>query len=399
MFAGEKADYVVEEEDIQIINPTTGTTTDKVTPFMSDFVVKVFVSNLGKATNDSIELEVIRTLSNGEEISIASKKVPGPAYQQAYHISVPNDIFEGDGMNDISVIIDQKDKVSENCEDNNYSKKTIQIEGNCEMAESIAEIEDVVIMDSDNTASLTLANLDENYTFEWSDGSSKNALEVTEQGIYTVNIIDDLGCNVEKTFKVYPNDLVYPGDANYDGIANMYDLLAIGLGYNFEGTERDERDIKDWNGQPSFDWEINVLAEGEGFLDAKHPDCDGDGLINDNDIIAIKANYQQIIGKQANALAEMEAALFVEATDTIIPGYEHVFSVNLGTPQKPAEDIYGIAFTAEFTLAESWRKRYNSIKRPNGNLWKLLVGRERRKHDCDGFLLQKHPNLGRSSFS
>ncbi len=376
LFAGDKSDYVVEEDDIQIINPNTGEILDKVTPFMSEFVVEILVSNLGKASHDSIEMNVVRTLSNGEQITLSSKKIIGPSYQKVYYINVQNDVFEGDGINEISVVLDQKDKVSENCEDNNYSKKTLQIEGNCDMAETVATIDEVVILDDNNTAQLNLTDLDENYIFEWSDGSDGNTLDITEQGIYTVNIIDDLGCNVEKTFKVYPNDLVYPGDANYDGTANMYDLLSIGLAYNYEGTVREESDIYNWDGQPSFDWDAEIAEDGNGgtsgnTLNVKHSDCNGDGVVNSDDLTAIKANYHQIAAKKA-AFAESEMALYVEATDTIIPGYEHVFSVNLGTENQPAEDIYGIAFTAEFTLAKVGENDTIQLNAPMagfGNSW------------------------------
>ena len=74
LFPGDKSDYVVEEDDIRILNPNTGETLDKVTPFMSEFIVEVMISNLGKATNDSIEMNVVRTLSNGEEITLVNKK-------------------------------------------------------------------------------------------------------------------------------------------------------------------------------------------------------------------------------------------------------------------------------------------------------------------------------------
>ncbi|MGB0931048.1 MAG: T9SS type A sorting domain-containing protein, partial [Chitinophagales bacterium] len=376
LFAGNQTDYVVEEEDIQIINPNTGEILDKVTPFMSEFMVEVLISNLGKASDDSIDMKVVRTLSNGEEITLSSKKIVGPSYQKTYYIYVQNDVFEGDGMNEISVVLDQKDKVSESCEDNNFSKKTLQIEGNCDMSETIAAIDEVVIMNDNETANLSLADINEDYLFEWSDGSDESSLEITEQGIYTVNITDDLGCNVEKTFKVYPNDLVYPGDANYDGIANMYDLLYIGLAYDYEGDVREETDIYDWNGQPSFDWDIDITEDENGeilenSLNTKHSDSNGDGLVNSDDIAAIKANYNHLIGKKA-ALAESEMALYVEATDTIIPGYEHVFAVNLGTENQPAEDLYGIAFTAEFTLAEVGENDTVQLNAPMatfGNSW------------------------------
>ncbi|MEZ4884750.1 MAG: C25 family cysteine peptidase [Chitinophagales bacterium] len=376
LFAGDKADYVVEEEDIQIINPNNGNIIDKVTPFMSEFTVKVTVSNLGKASNDSIELEVVRTLTDGTQINLASKKVLAPPYQQAYYVNVANDIFEGDGINEISVSIDQKDKISESCEDNNFSKKTLQIEGNCEMSETVAAVDNIVVMDDQDVSNLSMASIGENYTFEWSNGSTENAIEVTEQGIYTVNITDDLGCNVEKTFKVYPNDLVYPGDANYDGTANMYDLLSIGLGYNFEGELREDSDIYNWDGQLAFDWDTEIVADA---LNAKHSDCNGNGIINSDDVTAIKANYHQTVDKTASTFETYDAALYVEAVDTIIPGYEHVFSVNLGTENKPAEGIYGIAFTAEFTLAELGEDDTIQLNAPMatyGNSWLGVKGQD-----------------------
>ena len=240
-------------------------------------------------------------------------------------------------MNDISVVLDQKDKVSENCEDNNFSKKVIQIEGNCNMAEAVVDIEDVIIMDGEDTAFINLSDLDGSYTYEWSDGSAENSLSVDEQGVYTVNIIDDLGCNIEKpsrsirmiwSIPVMPITMALP-------ICTIYWRLACS--YDYEGTTRNQNDIHDWNGQPSFDWNTEIVEDENGELletsfNSKHADSNGDGIVNSEDIAAIKANYHQLTSKKA-AFAESEMALYVEATDTIIPGYEHVFAVNLGTEQ------------------------------------------------------------------
>ena len=87
----------------------------------------------------------------------------------------------------------------------------------------------------------------------------------------------------------YETDCVFPGDTDRDGQVNIFDALAIGLGYNQTGRVRPNASIEPFF-QAALDWVYFIF----GSLDSKHADCDGNGLIDSNDYEAIDKNYQVI---------------------------------------------------------------------------------------------------------
>ncbi|HAZ03434.1 MAG TPA: hypothetical protein DCY97_14875 [Marinilabiliales bacterium] len=79
---------------------------------------------------------------------------------------------------------------------------------------------------------------------------------------------------------------VWPGDANSDLEANHYDLLTIGLNYGMEGPRREDASIK-WYGQFAQNWSTFQLDGTNN----KHGDCNGDGIIDILDTLAINQNF------------------------------------------------------------------------------------------------------------
>lgn len=79
---------------------------------------------------------------------------------------------------------------------------------------------------------------------------------------------------------------VYPGDTNNDGIVNANDLLYIGLGYGFEGPPRFfSTDI--FAPMPSGgNWPFSIGSLNFGFFD-----CNGDGIVSQEDVNSIAENY------------------------------------------------------------------------------------------------------------
>ena len=85
-----------------------------------------------------------------------------------------------------------------------------------------------------------------------------------------------------------PNQ-IYPGDANYDQIANNVDLLPIGLYFGETGPARINPSLN-WVAQDADPWGDSLVSTG---ADIKHIDTDGNGVINDDDTLAIHLNYNQ----------------------------------------------------------------------------------------------------------
>ena len=143
---------------------------------------------------------------------------------------------------------------------------------------------------------------------------------------------------------------VWPGDANSDGFVDMDDLLAMGLAYGTSGSIRPGATLT-WNAEPSADWGTNFTDAQFNGINHKHADCDGNGLVEEADTVAISWNYGFTHAKGEGEESEHGIPLFWEVSDTIIAGIEHTFSIHLGNADTLAENIYGLRFTAHFSLA------------------------------------------------
>ncbi len=148
---------------------------------------------------------------------------------------------------------------------------------------------------------------------------------------------------------------VSPGDATNNGIINNIDFLEIGLGYNFSGPNRGNLVGNDLSLTPQAvnPWPLS-LPSG---LNMAYADCDGNGKINFSDLNPIFVNY----GAQRTDI-EVKPDVFMPGTsgmdpklrltsinnNLIAPGENRLISIQLGTADLPAEDLYGLAFSLHF---------------------------------------------------
>lgn len=150
-----------------------------------------------------------------------------------------------------------------------------------------------------------------------------------------------------------PPGLVFPGDANHDQIANNLDLLPIGLYFSSTGPIRQNASLN-WVGQTATDWG-DTLTSG---IDIKHTDCDGNGLIDADDTLAIVLNYNSVHTSNKSAGAASGVPLSFEEFPTVInPGDTLKLEIHLGNMDTNAVDFYGIAFSMEYDT---------SLVEPNG---------------------------------
>ncbi len=150
---------------------------------------------------------------------------------------------------------------------------------------------------------------------------------------------------------------VWAGDANNDGVANNFDILAVGLGFGDTGTSRIGAS-NDWYPQPSADWiqEITTFTtndEGLTFdsitVNAKYADCNGNGVIEGNDIEAIGQNYGLTHAKNSEKQAAADAPAITFSLPEEIPANTWIsVDVLVGSEEQIAEDIYGLAFTINY---------------------------------------------------
>lgn len=179
-------------------------------------------------------------------------------------------------------------------------------------------------------------------------GVNSNVYFATESGTYVV-VTYYTGCNVTThQFLVVPcgqDDDVWPGDANSDGEATNTDALWVGLAFNETGPVRAAASNA-WIGQPATDWTFDFAQNG---VNLKHADCDGNGVVNFADTIAISQNYGLTHGKTESALGGGYPMLWVEATpDTVGLSQAVYITVHLADAAMPVDSLHGIAFTLTF---------------------------------------------------
>lgn len=150
----------------------------------------------------------------------------------------------------------------------------------------------------------------------------------------------------EITGCVTPGCLVWPGDTDNDLAANHYDLLPVGVYYGQTGMSRDAVDNL-WSGHNSVEWGI-LQANG---ADVKYVDCNGDGIINSSDTVAIGLNYGETHAKTEDT-KEVNAGdpdlYFITTYSVYAPGATIDAELWAGTAANKAKKLYGIGFDLSY---------------------------------------------------
>jgi parallel beta-helix repeat protein len=146
---------------------------------------------------------------------------------------------------------------------------------------------------------------------------------------------------------IAPPGTVWPGDANNDSVANNVDLLNIGLYYGETGFAR-ATVSNDWMAFHCQDWS-QLQSNGRNM---KHADCNGDGTVDANDTLAIRLNFSSVHAKHTPKAAIQAPNLQFKTDKPVYAAGEWItVDIIAGTPQNPAENLYGIAFNISYSAA------------------------------------------------
>lgn len=177
------------------------------------------------------------------------------------------------------------------------------------------------------------------------DFDGQNEITVAGLGTYACFTYSS-GCNtITHLFTVVDcagNGDVWPGDANSDNIVTNADALWVGLAFSQTGPIRPAA-TNDWVGQPADDWIFNFSYNN---VNLKHADCDGNGIINFDDTLAIDLNYGLTHNKTEMELTGGEPELWVEAVpDTA--GLEEAVNVSIYMAKSDliVDSIHGLSFS------------------------------------------------------
>ncbi len=205
------------------------------------------------------------------------------------------------------------------------------------------------------------------YLYTWSNGMLTEDISGLENGAYVITVEDAAGCIEFISF--YIGDCVWPGDTDTNGIVNNFDLLNIGLAYGATGSVRPNASIN-WTPQKADNWTESTPISLTNY---KHIDTNGEGLIDDNDTLAISQNW----GSTHNFMDPPTDGFTVNAPfyvqpDTFIINTTVGLPVILGDMGNPIDELYGVAFsvtydpevvvpgTAKMTFENSWVGELNN---------------------------------------
>ncbi|MBN4052061.1 T9SS type A sorting domain-containing protein [Cytophagaceae bacterium AH-315-L13] len=133
---------------------------------------------------------------------------------------------------------------------------------------------------------------------------------------------------------------VWPGDANGDLAVDHYDILPLGLNFSQNGPGR-EYETDHWMAFPAEDW-VDTLRNGANM---KHADCNGDSLVNFDDVNAIKQNFQMPVYKSSSSQKynSSNPDLYFDVLSTdVAPGSTVEISLMAGRDTNVA--LYGLGF-------------------------------------------------------
>ena len=166
----------------------------------------------------------------------------------------------------------------------------------------------------------------------------------TNNGNYAV-VINNYGClDTSACIHYMRYSDVWPGDANNDFIVDNTDLLPIGLYYGQTGYSRVALG-NFWQADYCADWGVNQWNNN----DLNHVDCNGDGLIDRNDTLAVNLNFSMvhaIVANQPNNWQRTASSTihFVTSSNTYYAGDMVDVEVWVGDATQPVNNLYGIAF-------------------------------------------------------
>jgi uncharacterized repeat protein (TIGR03803 family) len=212
-------------------------------------------------------------------------------------------------------------------------------------------------------------------TYTWNTGQTTTSISVnpTSTTIFTVMGTDMNGCINSETVSVTVNTAcadVWPGDANSDGVADNLDVLELGLHYTQTGAPR-VATSNSWQSYFANNW-TGTISNGKNL---NHSDCNGDGIINDDDTLAIYNNYGLTHAFKPAQTTTVNPQLSVVPDQAMVTkGNWGTASIYLGDATTNINNINGVAFTIDFdnTLIEPsnvWIEYQNSFIDASQNLY------------------------------
>jgi hypothetical protein len=194
-------------------------------------------------------------------------------------------------------------------------------------------------------------------SYTWSNGPTTNTISVTPttSTMYSVNSTNANGCVSTSTMAVFISTLcsdVWPGDADSDGLVGTSDVFEIGIQFGSTGAARTPGG-NTYVSQYATNW-VGTGSNGKNIV---HADCNGDGVVNISDTVAISNNFGIPHAFKPNPSAGNDIRL-VNNQAALYSGIWNTLDIVLGDASSAPIQLYGISFDLDF---ESSKIDPNSI--------------------------------------
>ncbi len=184
-------------------------------------------------------------------------------------------------------------------------------------------------------------------------GSSQNPSHIyTSPGVFTVKLTVSTsgGCTDSFAKKIFVDSTcVWPGDANDNKLVEITDLLNIGIAFNDSGSSRVAMNNA-WKGQYCDNWGKTFITGG----DYKHADCNGDGVVDSLDLMAVSINWGDTHRKTGltSSGSPSDPPFYLNFSKTSYnPGDTVKAEIMLGNNTSSLTNIYGLASSFNFDLS------------------------------------------------
>ncbi len=229
----------------------------------------------------------------------------------------------------------------------------VQDANGCWAADSVrvTELSDTAITYSACAIPLQYCALAPNATYyTWTTGDTSECMSAP--GLNNFGLTYGLpypGCTaIQQDFIITPcvqNDSVWPGDANADGVVTNFDIINLGIAYNQTGPVRTDQSIG-WYAHQAQWWNL-FFNYG---VNINHADCNGNGVINAADTLAISQNYLLTHQKVETPIDTTLPLLYIQAvSDTLGLNQQAVFKIMLSNSALTSDSIYGVSFTLNYS--------------------------------------------------
>jgi hypothetical protein len=184
-------------------------------------------------------------------------------------------------------------------------------------------------------------------TYTWSNGANTPSvlLQPLQSGSYSLAGTDLNGCVSSSVVVVTVNSAcsdVWPGDANSDGVVNGLDVIELGFVHLSTGNPRPGASPA-YTAQYADNWS-GTVSTGKNSC---HADCNGDGVVDASDTLAIYLNFSLTHNFRSATSGSQVLRLVPDDSSEVVPGDWYTLQVLLADAVTPVS-LYGLTFDIDY---------------------------------------------------